>query len=197
VLSIGLLCLMGGVASADSGLPATLGMEPATAGPGAQVEVSGLDFPAGESVDLQVATSAGPVHLATVTVADGGYFRQPVTLPADAPTGAWELRATAADGTTAVHVFETGPAPIIAEPAAPPADTASATTTPVGNSPTDIMVMLTFALLIAAVGGALAYAWYLTHDGSRQPGMGAGDDPIWSNAGEEPIWSAATLDAPR
>jgi hypothetical protein len=59
------------------------------------------------------------------------------------------------------------------------------------------MVMLTFALLIAAVGGALAYAWYLTHDGARQPGMGAGDDPIWSNAGDEPIWSGATLDTSR
>jgi hypothetical protein len=87
-----------------------------------------------------------------------------------------------------------GSTPIIAEPVAPPTDVAPETTTPQGNSASDIIVMLIIAFLIAAVGGALTYAWYQTHGALRQPGMGAGDDPIWSNAGDEPIWSAATLD---
>jgi hypothetical protein len=103
--------------------------------------------------------------------------------------------ASAADGTMAAPAFEAESASIIVEPGAPPADVEPETTTPQGNSASDIIVMLIIAFLIAAVGGALAYAWYQTHGALRQPGMGAGDDPIWSNAGDEPIWSAATLDA--
>jgi hypothetical protein len=189
-LSVVLLCLISGVASATSGLPATLGMEPAAAGPGALVEVTGLDFPAGQAVDLQIATSAGPEHLASLTVAEGGYFRQPVTLPADVRMASG-LRAIAADRTTAVP--PSGRVRADAAEPAPRRQHARTATRP--GIAADIIVMLIIAFLIAAVGGALAYAWYQTHGALRQPGMGAGDDPIWSNAGDEPIWSPATLDA--
>jgi hypothetical protein len=196
-LCLGSLCVIGGVAGAASGMSAAIGMEPAAAQPGGEVEVIGLDFPTGQAVELEVATAAGPALLAIVTVAEGGYFRHPVTLPADAPGGAWELRATAADGTTAVHAFQAGPAQAMVGPVAPRADSAPEATTTQGNSASDIVVMLIIAFLIAAVGGAIAYAWYQTHGALRQPGMGAGDDPIWSNAGDEPIWSAASFDTSR
>jgi hypothetical protein len=182
MLVVGLSVATASAALAASGLPATISMEPATAGPGETVEVAGLDFPAGGAVDLQATTPAGRVHLATVEVADGGYFRQSVTLPADGPPGFWELRATTADGVTAALVFEAVTPPGAVEPAAPVTEVASQPAAAQGNSPADIMVMLIIALLIAAVGGALVFAWQQTRAASRQPGMGAGDDPIWSGA---------------
>ena len=182
------LLVMASAAVAASGLPA-VSMDPASAEPGSEVEVTGLDFPSGQAVELQLTTTSGPVHLATLTTEEGGYFRQSVTLPTDVAPGPWELRATAPNGMVAVHSFEAGNAP----PAVHPADeaagdpatettvaTATDQTTPRGNSAADIMVMLVFAVLIAAVGGAFVFAWNQTHGSTRQPGMGAGDDPIWS-----------------
>jgi hypothetical protein len=196
-LVLGSLYLMIPATVAASGLPATITMRPSVAGPGEEVEVAGLDFPSGDVVDLQITTADGTVYLGTLDVAEGGYFRQTVTLPADAPPGFWELRAASPDGTTAVHVFESSGPPAAVPPAAPPAETTTAPAASSGNSASDIIVMLTFALLLAAVGGALAYAWYLAHGGDRQPGMAAGDDPIWSNAGEAPIWNAVNVDTPQ
>ena len=47
-------------AAAASGLPATLSMNPASAAPGATVEVTGLEFPGLEVVELHPATR--PIH---------------------------------------------------------------------------------------------------------------------------------------
>ena len=191
------LLVMASAAVAASGLPATVSMDPASAEPGSEVEVTGLDFPSGQAIELQLTTISGPVHLATVTTEEGGYFRQSVTLPTDVAPGPWELRAIAPNGMVAVHSFEAGTAPAAVHPvdeaagdpatetAGDPATettvaTATDQTTPRGNSAADIMVMLVFAVLIAVVGGAFVFAWNQTHGSTRQPGMGAGDDPIWS-----------------
>ena len=192
-------------AMAASGLPATVAMNPESAGPGTTVEITGLDFPSGQPVELQLTTTAGPVHLATATTADGGYFRQAVTLPADAPPGFWELRATGSDGSVAVHIFEAGEvAPtLVGDTATTGGETVGAAAS--GNSAADIVVMLVIALLIASVGGGIAYVWHQSKVGDEQPGMSAGEDPIWSGADdpaeattepmnaatEDPIWSAA------
>lgn len=165
-------------AGAASGLPATISLEPATAPAGSTVEVIGLDFPTGGEVDLQVTTTAGVVPLATVAADVGGYFRQAVTLPLDAPAGFWEIRATAADGSVAVSMLEAAPAPIDAVADAAPATAA-------GNSLSDIVVMLIFALVIAGVGGGTWYVWYMARMGEGQPGMSIGEDPIWSSGHSE------------
>jgi len=103
-----------------------------------------------------------------------------------------------------VHVFQAGeaPLPVVADEGV--VEEAPATSSG-GNSPADIMVLLVFAFLIAAVGGAGAYVWHQTRTGGAQPGMARGEDPIWSGAGEggqaslgaadEPIWSPAHSDS--
>src|SRR5687768_3636258 len=93
-------------ATAASGLPPTIAMNPETAGPGATVEIVGLDFPAEGAIELQVTTTAGPVSLGTTVASEGGYFRQAVTLPLDVEPGFWEVRATGPGGAAAVHIFE-------------------------------------------------------------------------------------------
>jgi hypothetical protein len=167
------------VAVAASGLPPTISLAPESAAAGSVVEVTGLDFPAGQPVEVQVTTTAGVATLATVTTEEGGYFRQAVTLPADAPPGFWELRATAPDGSVAVHMFEAAPAAAVAVEA-PPQETSTS-----GNSLSDIVVMLIFALVIAGVGGGIWYVWYMSRLGDRQPGMSLGEDPIWSSGHTE------------
>ncbi len=191
-------------ATAASGLPPTVTMVPETAGPGADVEISGLDFPANQTIDLQLTTTAGPVHLGTANTVDGGYFRQSVTLPVDAPAGFWELRATAPDGSVAVHLFEATDAAAITEAAE--AASLAAQTSGGGNSIGDIAVMLVFALLIAGIGGAIYYVYYQSKMGDTQPGMSMGADPIWSGsagqeapestATDEPAWRTAAAAAP-
>ncbi len=52
---------------ASSGLPATVTMYPESAGPGEVVEVTGLDFPSGAAVQLELTTSASTVPLFGVT----------------------------------------------------------------------------------------------------------------------------------
>jgi hypothetical protein len=193
-------------AMAASGLPATVTMNPESAEPGTTVEVTGLDFPVGQPVQLQLTTTAGAIHLGTATTTDGGYFQEAVTLPLDAPAGFWELRATGADGSVAVHIFEAGEVAtaLVGDAAAAAAgETEEAATS--GNSASDIMVMLIFAVLIAGVGGGIGYVWYQSKLGDAQPGMSAGEDPIWSGADgpadnaseathaatDEPAWGTA------
>lgn len=195
---LGLLVLLSmwllAVPSAASGLPASITISPETAEPGDLVQVAGLDFPAGETIQLQLTTTAGAVHLGTASTADGGYFRQAVTLPTDVAPGFWELRATAPDGSVGVLIFEAGEAApaLVAGAATAEADTAARG----GLSGTDMMVMLVAVLLVAGVGGAFAYAWFVTHRDSREPGMGAGDDPIWGGSlGDDPIWMNASGDS--
>jgi hypothetical protein len=182
-------------AMAASGLPATVTMIPEAAGPGATVEVTGLDFPANQAVQLQLTTTAGAVHLGTATTADGGYFREVVTLPGDAPPGLWELRASGPDGSVAAHVFEAGEAVVAVETAELSTDPALAALSS-GNSTSDIVVMLVFALLIAGVGGGIAYVYYQSKLGDNQPGMSAGADPIWSGGGNEQELESMATDEP-
>lgn len=171
-------------AAAASGLPATITMQPAAAGPGAQVELVGIDFPSGQGVDLQLTTVAGSVHLATATTEAGGYFRQKVTLPADVAPGYWELRATGTTGTVAVHIFEAGPA-VLAVGAAGPAETA-VPATPSGNtSGANLLVLLVLFAVIGGIGGAAAYMYYQVHRPTGDPGMATGADPIWAGASSD------------
>lgn len=188
--AVGLLTISS-VAGADSGLPASITISPDGAQPGAEVQVAGLDFPSGQTVQLQLTTTAGAIALGTAVTEDGGYFRQNVTLPADIPPGFWELRATAPDGSVAVLIFESGAAaPALPADAAPPTVAEAAAE---GFSGVDIMVMLVVALLVSGIGGAFAYAWFVIRREGRQPGMGAGDDPIWSGGhADEPLQSTST-----
>ena len=120
-------------AMAASGLPATITMTAESAGPGATVEVTGVDFPTNAAVELQLSTADGTVHLGTATTTDGGYFREVLTLPVGAPVGSWELRAAAPDGSNATLAFAvaatdaTAPEPAVAAPR--------------GNSLADIVVI--------------------------------------------------------
>ena len=162
-----------------SGLPATISMNPATAGPGTRVEVVGLDFAAGQDVDLQLTTTTGPIHLATATTEDGGYFRHSVTLPADVAPGFWELRATGPGGAVAVLIFEAGEAVL----AAAPVEAADATLAAAGGSTSgDLLVVLVLLLLVGGIAAAAGFVYYQTHRSDDQPGMAAGEDPIWSGA---------------
>jgi hypothetical protein len=171
-------------AAAAAGLPATITLTPETPGPGAQVEVVGLDFVAGQDVQIQVTTMAGPVHLGTARTEDGGYFRQLVTLPADAPAGYWELRATGAGGIEAVQLFEAGEVATVA-----PGANAQATTTAVadgGSTGSDLLVLLVLGLLIGGITAAAVFVYHQTHRARQEPGMSAGDDPFWGSAPSDP-----------
>src|SRR5262245_35815417 len=125
VLALVALSLPLAAASAATGLPATITMNPPSAGPGSVVEVVGLDFPPEGTVELQVTTTAGPVVLGTTKATSGGYFRQAVTLPTDVEPGFWELRATGPGGATAVRIFEAGAVAAAAEAVTTPAATSS------------------------------------------------------------------------
>ena len=176
-------------ASAAAGLSPSISIDPADAGPGSSVDVIGLDFPAGQVVDLQLTTVEGEVRLSTATIESGGFFRETVALPAEFPAGFWELRAIAPDGSVAVHLFDAGVASSGAAAAALadatiPSEGAAATAG--GNSAADILVMLVIALLIAGIGGGAVLAWYQVHRDDEQPGMSTGQDPFWSGAHSEP-----------
>jgi hypothetical protein len=189
--------------AASSGLPPTITIEPSEADPGAAIEVIGLDFPGRAVVELELGSSAGPMALGAATTDESGYFREAVTLPAELAPGTWEVRAVAPDGSAASGTFRAG---TMAAPEAPaPAIAENETVTRSGNSGTDIVFMIVIAFLIAGVGGGTALAWHLVREDSFQPGMSAGDDPIWSGgeadeqetalmAGDDNIWSAAHSD---
>ncbi len=168
------------VALAASGLPATVTMSPESAGPGSTVEVTGIDFPASQFIELQLDTAAGSSDLAVFVSAEGGYFQEFVTLPADVPPGAWELRAIALNGSQATYGFQ-AVGGVVTDASAPQAITAEAgLTVSGGNSSSDIVVMLVIAVMLAAVSGGAAYAWREVHANGAQPGMGTADDPIWN-----------------
>ena len=127
---------------------------------------------------------AGPVHLGTAHTEDGGFFRQLVTLPSDAPAGFWELRATGAGGSVAVQLFEAGEAAVAA-----PTGNGEATTVAAaggGSTGSDLLVLLVLLLLVGGIAAAAAFVYYQTHRDMSEPGMGAGDDPIWGGAPSDP-----------
>jgi hypothetical protein len=166
-------------AMAASGLASTITMSPESAGPGTAVEVVGIDFPGGQPVELQLTTLAGPVPLAQTTVQDGGYFRQNITFPADIAPGFWELRATAADGTAAVHIFEATGAVVTASIVEP---TSGAQAAGSGSVDGTLITLIVLALLIGGIGGASFYVYKQIRHPHVDPGMAAGDDPIWAGA---------------
>lgn len=176
-----------------SGLPATITMSPANAGPGSTVEVVGIDFPAGQPLEISLTTTSGQLVLDETTVEAGGYFRTAVTFPDDVAPGFWELRATAGDGRTAVHIFESLAGRVVA-----PAVEAPVTQTPVasgGGIDGTLVTLVVLALLIGGVGGASIYVWGLLKHPKGDPGMATGDDPIWA-AGDMPAPDVPTLVAP-
>lgn len=173
-----------------------ISMYPQTAGPGSTVEVSGTGFPSERVVEVQVLTPGGTVPLTTATTTREGSFRQIVALPLGVAEGAWELQATAADGTTSSFPFVTSPD---ATTAAAPAAAVEAAPAPTGNTSGDIALML----IIAVVLGGLAFGAMIAYRQLRDdapPGMGKGDDLIWGGgkaetpqqtATEQPHWEAA------
>lgn len=166
-------------AMAASGLPSTITMSPESAGPGTAVEIVGVDFPGGQALELQLTTTAGPVLLAQTTVEDGGYFRQNITFPADIAPGFWELRATAANGTAAVHIFEAAGAAVSAAVV-----TATSASPATGSGAIDgtLITLVVLALLIGGIGGASFYVYQQIRHPHVDPGMASGDDPIWAGA---------------
>jgi hypothetical protein len=172
-------------AAASSGLPPTITMDPSSAGPGSVVEVSGIDFPSDQLVEVQLDTAAGRSDLALLITTDAGYFRTFVELPADVSAGWWELRVTALDGASAGYAFDAASADTVDVSSASQASSAAGLSVRRGNTGTDIMVMLVLAVLLAAVGGGAAYAWREVRGEHTEPGMGAGADPIWSLAGSD------------
>jgi hypothetical protein len=186
VLLLVLVAIMAGpVAATSSGLPPTITMDPSSAGPGSVVEVSGIDFPVKQLVEVQLDTAAGRSDLALLITTDDGYFRTFVKLPADVSAGWWELRVTALDGASAGYAFDAASADTVDVTSAYQASSAAGLSVRRGNTGTDIMVMLVIAVLLAAVGGGVAYAWREVRGEHTQPGMGAGADPIWSLAGSD------------
>jgi hypothetical protein len=193
-LSLVALLLIPVVASASSGLPATVTMYPETAGPGEVVEVAGLDFPGRAPVEVQLTTAAGSVLVATATAAADGSFRELVTLPADRPDGLWELRASAAGDSLATYTFDPS------APAIGAGTDRSTTTAGSGNSTTDVLVLLVIAVVLGAIVIAGMFAWRQVRGDGAHTGMGTGDDLIWSGgsrdatpeltATDEPYWKA-------
>jgi hypothetical protein len=173
-----------------------ISMYPETAGPGSTVEIAGIDFPPERVVEVQLATPDGTVPLTTATTSPEGDFRQILALPLGVAEGAWELQATAADGTTSSFPFVTSPDAAVDAAAA--AQATSAAPAASGNSSGDIALML----IIAVVLGGLAFGGLVVYRQMRDeapPGMGKGDDLIWGGgkaetpaetATEEPHWKA-------
>lgn len=172
---------------AASGLPPTITMTPQAAGPGSQVEVVGLDFPPGGQVDLLLTTTAGPVPLGSTVVEEAGYFRQSVVFPAELAPGFWELRATGPQAAVAVLIFEALDPSVLASgairaDASASSDTLVRPTTPSSLIDPNLVVMAVLVLFAVGMASAGAFIWYQTHRKEGEPGMGAGDDPIWSGA---------------
>jgi hypothetical protein len=181
---------------AQSGASA-ISMYPETAGPGSTVEITGIDFPPDRVVEVQLATPDGTIPLTSATTSPEGDFRRIVALPLAVTEGAWELQATAADGTTSAYSFVTSPDAAAAAEAA--AASAPTTTTSQGNSGGDIALML----IIAVVLGGLALGAMIVYRQIKDeapPGMGKGDDLIWGGgsaetpqqtATDEPYWKSS------
>jgi hypothetical protein len=182
VLTVIAVAMFSFAAAAASGLPATITMRPASAGPGSVVEVVGLDFPAEQAVELQLTTTAGPVHLATAMTEAGGYFRQRVTMPRDVEPGFWELRATAANGVAAAQIFEaSAPAAVVA----PDAEAAGTNEAPVAagtSSGANLLVMFVLLFTFGAIALAATFVYYKVHHPEIDPGMSSAEDPIWGGA---------------
>lgn len=195
VLALAFVALMAMpmAASAQSGSPATLSMQPAAAGPGDTVEVAGLGFPAYMTVVLELTTPVGKSTLQTVATNGDGSFREPVAFPKAASEGAWVLSARSADGrATASHAFPAGTA--TAGRAA--VDRASTEPTSSSGSLTDKLVLVLVAVMLGALATGALFAWRMVQDDRPLPGMGRRDDVIWSDTTEETASASTATDEP-
>jgi hypothetical protein len=191
------LLLAAPIVAAAAGVP-TITMYPETAGPGATIEVTGIDFPPGREVQLMLATPDGTVPLTSALASATGDFREIVALPPTARGGAWQLQAVGGDGAVAGVSFVTD-ADAAAVAAAAAAAAAAQTTTSGGNSGADNMFLLVLGVLLGAIaiGAMVAYRQFKD---TSPPGMGKGDDLIWGSgplspgpeltATDEPHWKA-------
>lgn len=185
---------------AGSAAAPTIAVVPPAAGAGAIVEVSGAGFPRDTTVIVELATTTGPIPLATVATTRDGAFRDAITLPERVPAGELGLIARAADGSAASHAFGAA-MPLIeasgAEAAAVDADVRG------GNADGFVLVFLGLMLGVLATGAL--FAWQSLHEDRHQPGMGSGDDLIWGageamvepelTATDEPFWKRAEAPA--
>ncbi|MFV2063316.1 MAG: hypothetical protein ACC726_07360, partial [Chloroflexota bacterium] len=96
--------------------------------------------------------------------------------------GFWELRATGSKGAVSVHISEAG----AAVAAAGVAPDARAPTSGGGSIGANLLVLLVLMLLIGGIASATVFVYYKTHHVDQDPGMAAGDDPIWSGAPSDP-----------
>jgi hypothetical protein len=166
---------------AQSGLPATISMYPAVAGPGDTVEVTGIDFPPGMTVVLALKTPSGKSTLATVASRSDGSFRELLDFPAGAREGTWTLSARSADGRAAYsYSFASGDASTVAPPAIPATDAVPVAAA--GETTTDKLVLVIIGLVLGVLATAALYAHRMVQEDRRQPGMGTGDDVIWSGS---------------
>lgn len=182
VLTVVAVVTVSFAAAAASGLPASITMRPASAGPGSAVEVVGLDFPAEQAVEIQLTTTAGPVHLATAMTEAGGYFRQRVTMPRDVEPGFWELRATATNGVAAAQIFEASAPAAVAAPDVAAVSTSEDPVPAGNNSGANLLVMFVLLFTFGAIVIAAAFVYYRLHHPETDPGMASAEDPIWGGA---------------
>ncbi len=77
---------------------ATLTVSPAVVAPGGTVNVEGEGVETGETFTITLEGTAFQATLGTVTVGDDEEFRQEFTIPAEAPPGIYQVRATSAEG---------------------------------------------------------------------------------------------------
>lgn len=185
-LALAMLVALPAIVAAQSGLPATVSMYPAAAGPGDRVEVTGLDFPARTTVVLELDAPSGRSTLGTVATGDDGSFRALVSLPGSAEEGEWTVSARSADGAVfAGHPFSSNGAGALASASAARIAAESGATTSSGTT-TDKLVLVLIAVVLGAIATAALYAWRLVRVDQPQPGMGSAEDLIWSDSASEP-----------
>lgn len=107
-----LLVLAVGAGRALAHGEAALTVSPAVVAPGAEITVTGEGVEAAEKFTITIEGLNFKATLGTVTVGDDEDFQQDFVVPADAPPGTYQVRATNAEGEviTAELTVEAGPA---------------------------------------------------------------------------------------
>ena len=59
-----------------------------------------------------------------------------------------------------------------------------------GPTSGDLLVLAVLGFIVIMLGAVGTLAWRETHGTGRQPGMGSGDDPLWSGGDHDgPSWT--------
>lgn len=90
------------------------------------------------------------------------------------------LRATAANGTTTAHIFESTAGSGVVSVGEPTAFITA--TTGSGAIDGTLVTLIVLALLVGGIGGAAFYVYQQLRHPRSDPGMAAGEDPIWAGA---------------